>query len=50
MGISTFITIVIIALIVLTLPAWRYTRMWGGTYVPSAVLGAALAAHVYGML
>lgn len=50
MGIGTFITLVIIALIVLTLPTWRYTRMWGGTYVPATVLGAALAAHVYGML
>jgi Protein of unknown function (DUF3309) len=50
MGSGTLITIILIGLLVITLPMWRYTRMWGGTYVPATVLGAALAAHVYGML
>ncbi len=47
---ANLISIALLALILLTLPQWRYTRIWGGTYTPTAVLGFMLAAHAYTIL
>ena len=50
MNISMWITIGLIVLIVLTLPDWKYSRIWGGSYTPTGFLVFILAAHLYTVL
>jgi len=47
MGTSSLITLALIVLMVLSLPTWKYTKLWGGTYTPTGFLGFILAAHIY---
>ncbi len=50
MSASVLIAIVLLVLIAVSLPMWKYTRMWGGTYTPAIFIGCVLAAHVYTMI
>jgi len=48
MDISTAITVVLVGLIIVMLPFWKYSRHWGGGYKISGIEGAMLAVHIYG--
>ena len=47
MDVSNIIFLVLLVLIVLALPMWKYTRLWGGGYKMSIAVGLVLAAHGY---
>jgi hypothetical protein len=47
MGPSSIIFIVLVVLIIAALPAWKYSKNWGGGYAPSIFISAMLAAHIY---
>jgi hypothetical protein len=47
---STLITIALAALLVLSLPMWKYTRMWGGGTVPPIFMCCVLGAHLYSVM
>ena len=47
MGVSTAITVVLVGLVIVTLPFWKYSRHWGGGYKMCGIAGAMLAVHLY---
>jgi hypothetical protein len=47
MGASNILFIVLLVLIVAVLPLWKYSRIWGGGYKMSLIVGMVLAAHTY---
>ena len=47
---SVLIYIVLFALIVATLPNWKYAKLWGRGYTPGVFLGLMMAAHTYTVL
>jgi hypothetical protein len=42
MSASVLIYIALFVLIVATLPAWKYARLWGGGYTPGIFLGLVM--------
>jgi len=50
MSVSVLIYIVLFALILATLPNWKYAGLWGRGYTPGIFLGLIVAAHTYTVL
>jgi uncharacterized membrane protein (DUF485 family) len=50
MSTSVLIYIVLFALIVATLPNWKYAKLWGRSYTPGIFLGLIVAAHTFTLL
>lgn len=44
---NNLISFALLSLMVLTLPQWKYSRIWGGSYTPATILGFMMAAHVF---
>ncbi len=50
MGTNTIILLVLAGLLVLSLPIWKYTRVWGGGYTPPLIVAFMLGANLFAML
>jgi hypothetical protein len=47
MGESAIIFTVLLVLVVAVLPMWKYSKMWGGGYKMSIIVGLVIVAHSY---
>ena len=47
MGESAIIFTVLLVLIVAVLPMWKYSKLWGGGYKMSIIVGLVIVAHSY---
>lgn len=47
MSTTMIITLALVFVLILSLPIWKFSRMWGGGYTPTIFVCFMLGAHIF---